>query len=141
MLAVAGTRSGLVPHPTAIPSGSVLLVDGPPDMISARSRGLPAVAVGGDHAWEPAWAGLLAGRRVAVVMDCDPAGRIVAWRIACDLQAAGAIARVIDLAPGRDDGYDLTDWLAERDSDPPARLLAALRLLVIDRPAGGRAVL
>jgi hypothetical protein len=53
-------------------------------------------------------------------MDCDRAGRIAAGRIAGDLQAAGAIARMVDLAPGRDDGYDLTDWLAERDSDPPA---------------------
>lgn len=73
-------------------------------------------------------------------MDCDRAGRIAAGRVAGDLQAAGAIARMVDLAPGRDDGYDLTDWLAERDSDPPACLLAALRLLVIDRPASGRAV-
>jgi hypothetical protein len=109
-------------------------------MISARSRGLPAVAVAGDHAWDSAWVGLLAGHHVAVVMDCDRAGRIAAERVAGDLQAAGAIARVVDLAPGRDDGYDLTDWLAERDRDPPARLLAALRLLVIDRPASGRAV-
>jgi hypothetical protein len=31
-----------------------------------------------------------------------------------DLDAAGATARMIDLAPGRDDGYDLTDWLGER---------------------------
>jgi hypothetical protein len=98
------------------------------------------VAVPGDHAWEAEWAGLLAGRHVAVVMDCDRAGRIAAERIAGDLQAAGAIARMVDLAPGRDDGYDLTDGLAERDSDPPARLLAALRLLVIDQPASGRAV-
>ena len=92
-----------------------------------------------DHDPNPERAGLLAGRHVAVVMDCDRAGRIAAGRVAGDLQAAGAIARMVDLAPGRDDGYDLTDWLAERDSDP-ARLLAALRWLVIDRPASGRAV-
>jgi hypothetical protein len=44
-------------------------------MISARSRGLPAVGVAGDHAWEAEWAGLLAGRHVSVIMDCDRAGR------------------------------------------------------------------
>ena len=44
-------------------------------MISARSRGLPAVAVPGDDAWEPKWARLLTGRRVSVVFDCDRAGR------------------------------------------------------------------
>lgn len=42
----------------------VVLVEGPPDMISARSRGLPALAVPGDDAWEPQWARLLAGRHV-----------------------------------------------------------------------------
>jgi DNA primase len=92
----------------------MLLVEGSPDMISARSRGLPAVGVPGDHAWEPEWARLLAGRDVSVVMDCDDAGRSAARRIAGDLEAAGATARVIDLAPGRDGGYDLTDWLGER---------------------------
>jgi hypothetical protein len=34
-----------------------VLTEGPPDMISARSRGLPAVAIPGDHAWESTWAG------------------------------------------------------------------------------------
>ncbi len=114
MLAARGTRLGLIPHPAAEPSTWVVLVEGPPDMISARSRGLPAIAVPGDHAWEAEWAGLLAGRHVSVMMDCDHAGRDAAQRIAADLDAAGAVARVIDLAPGRADGYDLTDWLADR---------------------------
>jgi len=40
MLAARGTRLGLIPHPAAEPSTWVVLVEGPPDMISARSRGL-----------------------------------------------------------------------------------------------------
>jgi hypothetical protein len=40
MLAARGTRLGLIPHPAAEPSEWVVLVEGPPDMISARSRGL-----------------------------------------------------------------------------------------------------
>jgi hypothetical protein len=44
MLAVRGTRLGLVPHPAAEPSTWVVLVEGPPDMISARSQRLPAIA-------------------------------------------------------------------------------------------------
>jgi hypothetical protein len=47
---------------------------------------------------------------------------------------------VVDLAPGREDGYDLSDWLAERDSESPANLLAALSALVVDRDAGEQAV-
>lgn len=126
MLAVPGTRLGLVPHPAASPGVWTVLVEGPPDMISARSRGLPAVAVPGDHAWEAEWAGLLAGRHVSVIMDCDRAGRDAAQRIAADLDAAGAVARVTDLVPGRVDGYDLTDWLADRRDLALAELADAL---------------
>jgi hypothetical protein len=89
MLAAAGTRLGLVPHPAAEPSEWIVLVEGPPDAISARSRGLPAVAVPGDHAWETEWAHLFVGRRVSVVMDCDQAGREAARRIAGDLKGGG----------------------------------------------------
>ena len=61
VLAVRGTRLGLIPHPCTESSTWVVLVEGPPDMISARSRGLPAIAVPGDDAWEPEWARLLVG--------------------------------------------------------------------------------
>ena len=58
-------------------------------MISARPRGLPAIAVPGDHAWEAEWAQLLAGRRVSIVMDCDDPGREAARRITGDLKDIG----------------------------------------------------
>jgi len=112
MLAALGSRLGLVPHPAAETSQRILLVEGPPDMIAARSRGLPAIAVPGDHAWQPTWAHLLVGRRVTIVMDSDPAGRAAATRIAEGLPHV-ADAHIVDLAPGRSDGYDLTDWLLE----------------------------
>ena len=73
MRAVAGTRLGLIPHPSAEASDHIILVEGPPDMIAARSAGLPAIAIPGTHAWQPAWAHLLTGRRVTIVMDCDAA--------------------------------------------------------------------
>jgi len=80
-------------------------------MISARSRGLPAVAVPGDDPWEAKWAQLFAGGRVSVVLDCDRAGREAAARIEADLKATGVRGSVVDLARGRADGYDLTEWL------------------------------
>lgn len=110
MLAVAGSRLGLVPHPAAEASEHVLLVEGPPDMIAARSAGASAIAVPGDHAWQPDWAELLTGRHVTIVMDCDPPGRAAAARIAGDLRHVGTV-EILDLAPARTDGYDLTDWL------------------------------
>jgi hypothetical protein len=113
MLAVDGTRLGLIPHPAVEPSEHVLLVEGPPDMIAGRSRGLPAIAVPGDHSWRAEWAPLLAGRRVTVVSDADAPGRELATRIAGDLHGVVSELVAVDLAPGREDGYDLTDWLLE----------------------------
>ena len=126
VLAVRGTRLGLIPHPCTESSAWVLLVEGPPDMISARSQGLPAIALPGDDAWEPEWARLLVGRYVSVVLDCDRAGRQAARRIADDLKAAGVRGSVVDLAPGRQDGYDLTDWLDDRREVARVRVRAGL---------------
>jgi DNA primase len=95
----------------------LVLVEGPPDMIAARSCGWPAIAVPGDHAWRQEWARLFRSRQVTVVMDCDAPGRAAAQRIATDLSDVCPV-RVTDLAPGRHDGFDLTDWLRTR---PPTR--------------------
>ena len=59
MLALPGTRLGLIPHPARIAQKYVVLVEGPPDMIAARTCGLAAIAVPGTSAWQPAWAELL----------------------------------------------------------------------------------
>ncbi|MHB8659376.1 MAG: toprim domain-containing protein [Solirubrobacteraceae bacterium] len=114
MLAVPGTHLGLVPHPAREPSDRILLVEGPPDMIAARSCGLPAIAIPGVTAWRPAWAKLLADKRVRIVMDCDTPGRRAAQRIATSLDQTAETVEVVDLAPERHDGYDLTDRIIER---------------------------
>ncbi len=114
MLAVRGTRLGLIPHPFREPAAHVALVEGPADMIAARSNGLAAIAVSGTYAWRSEWAPAFAGRRVTVVMDCDRPGREAAHRIAADLAAFSPVA-VLDLAPSREDGYDLTDALLDQE--------------------------
>ncbi|MFZ0382058.1 MAG: toprim domain-containing protein [Solirubrobacteraceae bacterium] len=115
VLAAAGSRLGLTPHPELV-AGSVVLVEGPSDMLAARSAGLAAIAVPGTHAWRAEWASAFTGRDVTVVMDADRPGREAAVRIAADLQQHGARAQVVELDPGRDDGYDLTDWLRAGNS-------------------------
>lgn len=55
---------------------------------------------------------MFVGRIVTVVMDCSAPGRAAAARIAGELTDAGATVISLDLSPERDDGYDLTDWLA-----------------------------
>jgi hypothetical protein len=112
MIAARGSRRALLPHPAAEPSRELLLVEGEPDMIAARSCGLPAIALPGVDAWRPDWARLFANRRVTIVMDADAQGRRVAERITRDLRGH-AKSVVLDLAPSRDDGYDLSDWLLE----------------------------
>jgi hypothetical protein len=63
---------------------------------------------------------------VAIVFDCDQAGRDAAARIAADLKAAGVRGSVIDLANRRHDGYDLTDWRSSRPELHGAELRWAL---------------
>ena len=67
----------------------------------------------------PAWAELLAGRRVTIVMDCDAPGRRAADEIAASLDRAPKRVEVVDLWPDRDDGYDLTDRILERRQARP----------------------
>ena len=122
MRAACGSRRQLLPHPAHESSQRIVLVEGEPDMIAARSLGLPAIAVPGVGSWQPAWAELLTGRRVTIVTHADTQGRTLAARIAADL-AQNAEPEIVDLAPHRDDGYDLTDCLRQ----DPATALGALR--------------
>jgi hypothetical protein len=84
-------------------------------MIAARSRGLPAIALPGTDCWRSEWAPLFSGRHITIVMDADRQGRALAARIAGDL-GDHAEAAVVELAPDREDGYDLTDWLQDNSS-------------------------
>jgi hypothetical protein len=124
MLAMSGSRLGPIPHPSQEPSAWLLLVEGPPDLIAGRSRGLPAIAIPGDYAWDRGWAQLFAGRRVAIAMDCDRQGRAAAQRITADLQATSQAVHVADVAPHLGDGYDLTDWLDHHLDLSPSTLRA-----------------
>ncbi len=113
VLAVRGTRLGLIPHPTRDLREHILLAEGPPDMIAARSSGAPAIAVPGAAAWRAEWAKAFTGRQVTVVMDCDVPGREAARRIAHDLAGVAQSVDVVDLDAERNDGYDLTDRIRE----------------------------
>lgn len=132
MIAVPGTRLGLIPDPTREPSTEVILTEGPPDMVAARSAGLPAIAVPGDHAWRSEWASPLADRNVTIVVDSDDPGRAFGERAARHLDPFAIGLRVVDLAPHRNDGYDLSDALLEHDN---ARILERLGVQPLPRVA------
>lgn len=111
VLAAPGSRRELFPAPETLETSEpVWLVEGEPDAVRGTSLGLAAVAVPGVQAWRPAWAPRFKGRSVVVCMDCDQPGREAAQRIAADLSGTASEARVLDLKPDRDDGFDLTDF-------------------------------
>jgi putative DNA primase/helicase len=113
MVAAPSSRRQLLPHPCAEPARQLLLVEGEPDMLAARSHGLRAIALPGVESWKPDWASRFADRHVDIIMDADRPGRAAADQIARDL-ASIADARILEIAPNRADGYDLTDWLVEK---------------------------
>ena len=121
MLAKNGATRQLFPPPETLPDdrdGWLYLLEGPPDCVRAWSIGLTAVAVPGTQNWRAEWASRFTRRRVVVVLDCDEKAREAAHRIAGDIAGNGIEVRLVDLAPHRDDGFDLTDALRGAGTDP-----------------------
>ena len=126
MLAAPGSVRTLFPPPEVLPAGALVLCEGEPDALAARSAGIPAVSIPGVAGWRTSWTQRLARHHVTVALDCDSEGRAAAATIAADLQAAGVPVTVLDLAPDRADGHDLTNHLLHHPADhglpasPPA---------------------
>ena len=113
MLAAPGTRLGLIPHPASEPSNQILLVEGPPDMIAARSA-----ALRDRRPRRPRLATRLGTRSTDATSPSSwtpTTGRAAAERIALTSHARHAHRRP---RPRRDDGYDLTDWLLRASRNP-----------------------
>jgi 5S rRNA maturation endonuclease (ribonuclease M5) len=119
MLTVAGSERTLFPRPERMSTSRPLfVVEGEPDAVSVRSAGHQAVAVPGAAAWQPGWAQRLVQFKNLIVMcDCDAQGRALAESVKRVLPWA----RIVDLAPDRDDGYDIGDWILEAARDDAMR--------------------
>lgn len=107
----------------------VLLAEGELDALAALSRSIPAVSgTTGAGNWSSDWTAPFGGRRVAIVYDADEAGRSGAEMVAAELSAVARSVTVVDLAPERDDGYDLTDWFRDgRTTDELKSLIHAAK--------------
>ncbi len=125
-LAVRGSVRDLFPAPEQLAGTELVLCEGEPDALALLSCGVAAVAIPGVGTWHRAQPERLVGRRVTVALDCDPAGRAAAAMVHERLQEHGVCSRLVDLAPGREDGYDVSDALR-------ADRAATLRLLVATR--------
>lgn len=88
------------------------LVEGEPDALSTTTLGLRAVGIPGVGKWDDKWPERFQGRRVTVCFDCDRQGREAARKWLRAFDACQIPARIVDLAPGVTDGYDIGDALA-----------------------------
>ncbi len=126
----AGSKRTVYPTPSEVPGDELWILEGEGDYLTACTLGLPAVAMpGSSFTLTPEQAaGLAAGRRrVLLVVDSDGPGRTASARWAAALAEHCADVRVLDLHPDRDDGADLSDFVA--DAHDTADLAAARELL------------
>jgi DNA primase len=86
-------------------------VEGEPDAVTGHELGLTAFGTPGTNGWRTSWAQRFRGRVCVVCFDCDQPGRTAARKVAGSLIEEAREVRVVDLAPERDDGFDLSDFV------------------------------
>lgn len=107
-LSLSGRQRLPWPAPERIEGEAVVLVEGEGDGLSGRSAGLPCVALpGASSSLVQLAVRLERFTTVVACFDCDAPGRRFAERAAVELGA-----HIVDLDPNRDDGFDLTDFIA-----------------------------
>jgi hypothetical protein len=99
------------------------LVEGEKDAETLDALGLVASSSKNFKAWK--LAEFFKGAKVNLLYDADTPGRRIRDEAVAELALAGVGVRTVDLVPrdvNREDGYDVTDWLA--DGHDKADLLA-----------------
>ena len=108
---------GLWPHDQLSGDGSFIAVcEGDWDALVLISHDIPAVTVpsgGGKGKWRDEWSPRFASRQVAVVGDCDDAGRALADEAATSISAFAKLVWPVELNEERADGYDVSNWFAD----------------------------
>ena len=66
---------------------------------------------GASAKWPPELTDYFKGRHVVILPDADEVGRKHARKVAKALHGVAASIKIVDLYPGRGDGYDVTNWL------------------------------
>ena len=69
------------------------------------------IATGGTSGLTESKAKVLKGRQILIAFDSDPAGRNNAQRTQEMINSLNISAKIIDLFPGRNDGFDLADYI------------------------------
>jgi DNA primase len=85
-----------------------VVCEGEFDAAVAWQYGFPAIGRPGGKRWTAEWSELLRDRHVALIYDCDDAGRRYGTQDSAALADVAASIRVVDL--GLADGDDITDF-------------------------------
>lgn len=110
MIALPGSKRGLFPAPEVLSTRRPLfVVEGEPAAVSVRSTGHQAVAIPGAASWRGEFMQRLLGYQLVCLPDCDTPGRDLMQRVFSVLPNV----RVVDVEPGRNDGFDVGDMVAE----------------------------
>lgn len=90
----------------------VVITEGEWDRLVLEQNGFLAVTgTGGCKTWRAEWSRMLKGRRVAILMDADDAGRKAARETVAPSVAEHALSvRIVDLPIAAEHGKDVTDW-------------------------------
>lgn len=108
-IALPGSKRLLFPAPEVLSRKRPLfLVEGEPAAVSIRSCGHQATAIPGVNGWRLDFAQRLAGFKLIILPDCDRQGRDLADRMSGMLPSA----RLVDVWPSREDGWDIADEIA-----------------------------
>ena len=117
------------------PTEPVYFVEGERKADKLAAWGLVATSIAfGAKGWRKSYADALAGRTVIFLPDNDQPGHEFAEKARPDMEAAGAVVRIIDL-PGLPPKGDIIDWagsaddlqaLVENAPNPRAKLLPLL---------------
>ena len=113
--ALPGSKRLLFPAPeTLVRDRPLFIVEGEGDAVSVRSCGHQAVGVGGAKNWRFEFVERLYHfKRIVVLADADAQGRELAAQIRVHIPRA----RVVDVAPDREDGLDFGDLCVEAARD------------------------
>jgi hypothetical protein len=111
----------------AIEAGRTIFVtEGEKDADALIKLGFVATTNAGGAGWNwtpPFVEHFFGAKRIAIVADCDPPGRGAARARAQLLLELSNDVRVVELAPDREDGFDVSDWLAEDHSREDMRAI------------------
>jgi hypothetical protein len=106
-------------------TATVYFVEGEKDADNLAKLGFVATTAseGAKAKWDPALTPYFKDRHVVILPDADDTGRKHGQKVAKAINGAAASVRILDLYPDRDDGLDVSDWIAD---DPAGAKLAKL---------------